>query len=141
MKAHYSLRFAAFCYAFLTLGHSAGMAAPSSGPEEDRVVAAMKSWTFDAMGTPRTVFDFFRGEGFYLSVFALLMTVLCWQVGNLGRRDPASARSLILSLLGASLASTALCYQWFFAAPLVSSLLGSLGLGLGWFLLGRAEAR
>jgi hypothetical protein len=46
----------------------------------------------DAMGTPRTVFDFFRGEGFYLSVFALLMTVLCWQVGNLGRHDPASAR-------------------------------------------------
>lgn len=128
MTPHRWIRAATFGYGFMALAHTAAMFAPSSGPDEDRVVAAMQGWTFDAMGSQRTVWDFHVGEGFYLSVFAVLMATLAWVVGDLGRTQPAHARKLGVVLLGASLASVGLCVRYFFVAPLLTSVIGTVGI-------------
>ena len=129
------MRAATFGYGFLAFAHTAALFAPSSGPDEDRVVGAMQGWTFDAMGSSRTVWDFYMGQGFYLSVFAVLMATLAWMVGELGRTQPAHARRLGLPLLAASVASVGLCVRYFFIAPLATSVIGTVGIAValwGW---------
>lgn len=136
MKAHHALGVASFGYGFLALAHTAALFSESRGPDEDRVTAAMQSWTFDAMGVPRTVFDFYMGANVYITAFAALVAVAAWQLGALVRADAAAARPLLWTLLLASAASTGICAVWFFPAPLGCSILGTVGIGAA-LVLGR----
>jgi len=50
----------------------------NQAPGADKLIAAMRAFHFDAMGTDRTAFDFFQGLGFLFSTNLAILTVLAW---------------------------------------------------------------
>jgi hypothetical protein len=105
----------------------------SANQEEVAILDAMKALEFDAMGSPRTYWDFYVGFGLFLTANLLLLSVFAWQLGALVEADPIKARPLIASLCMAFLAFAVLSAVYFFVAPLVIELVIAV-------LLGRAYA-
>jgi len=123
---------AAGSLAVIALGHTLGaMLIPTSrGPAEDTLLAALAAYRFEIMGFNRSHAEFYRGEGFYLSLSLVLFAVLCWQLGTLCAEHPTIVRRLLPLPLAFSFFSTLLCVVYFFAAPLVCSALALLALVL-----------
>ncbi len=140
MKPSILLRVASGMFAFFAVAHSAAMFAKSRGPAEDLVMHAMRAYHFDVMGSNRTHFDFYRGEGFYLSVLGFLIAVLLWQLASASRTYPAAVRPVLWTLLAASVASSVLNFMFFFIAPLVTSIIATVCIALALFSLSKPAA-
>ena len=96
---------------------------PSNDPIETAVISAMKSATFDFMGSMRSFWDFYFGFGLNLSVTLVIETVILWQLAGLASAAPERARPFIATLAVAFLSMAALSYRYFFIAPLLTELL------------------
>jgi hypothetical protein len=96
---------------------------PSNGPTETAVIGAMKSATFDFMGSMRSYWDFYFGFGLNVSVTLLIETAILWQLANLASAAPERARPFIATLAVAFLSMAALSYLFFFIAPVLTELL------------------
>ena len=135
MKPHILLRAAAV----LTLIHAAlhtfgGMLqTPSRGLQETVVLAAMKGYRFDAMGSTRSYWDFYMGFGFFLSVSLVLVAVLLWQLASIAKSDAARTRPMVLAIAIGFAAFTALSWRYFFVAPLVTEALIAALLAVAFF--------
>jgi hypothetical protein len=118
----------------LTLGHAllntfAGLlSGTSNNQEEVTLLNAMKALQFDAIGSPRTYWDFYFG----LTVNLLLLSTLLWQLASLVKTEPKIAQPFIGSLCIAFLAFAVLSWRYFFIAPLVVEGLVALLLGLAY---------
>lgn len=125
-----SCRIAAACFAFICLAHTmGGMLFPvARGEEESNVLGLLASYRFEIMGFTRSHADFYRGEGFYLSLSMALFAALAWQLGTLADEQPATARRLLPIATAFAFGSTALCALYFFAAPLVFSAVATIAL-------------
>ncbi|HRC84130.1 MAG TPA: hypothetical protein PK413_00820 [Thermoanaerobaculia bacterium] len=122
MKAKIAWRIASGLTLFFGLAHTAGMFSPSHGsPEEDALVASMKSFHFVVMGSSRSYWDYLFGFGLLLTASLLFLGVLSWQLGNLSETEPALARRLGWPLLLLQLAIALLCLRYFFLAPTLTS--------------------
>ena len=75
MRARLWLRIASVFVFLFFLGHTAAVLIPqpSSGPAEDAAVGAMKAFHFDAMGAERTLWNFWEGFNYLLSVHVLTL--------------------------------------------------------------------
>src|SRR5215472_7458424 len=78
-------------------GTASGTNAP--GQQEQAVLDAMRSFHFDILGSSRSVWDFYRGYEFSITVLFAVLAVLMWQLGTLGRNEPRRAIPLIVTLL------------------------------------------
>ncbi len=126
------LRIATVIYALYTAGHTFGAMYkdPSTGgPEKQAVLAAMRSYHENIMGSMRSYWDFYTGFGFLVSWTFLLFAILCWQLGSLAHSNPSAARPLVLTLFLISIPMTVLSYTNFFAAPAIFSTVATLVLG------------
>jgi len=137
MTAKVLLRIAAGAITIFELGHTLGgmIFAQSHGPEEDTVLEALKAYRFDMMGSTRSHYAFYMGEGWYLSVTLATMIAICWLLSNAAAESPALVRrlSLVISLFFAS--SVVLCALFFFPAPLIMSAIASAACAAAWWRL------
>ena len=132
------LRAASVFFWIFAVGHTGGaFFAPSSGPQEDAVVRAMKDFHFDAMGRDRTLWNFWEGFNVFTSLTLVLLAVLVWQLGRLARTAPGVVRPLVATLLLGTAAIAVLCWIDFFLAPAAASTLAAGSLLMAWLSLRR----
>jgi hypothetical protein len=105
-------------------GTASGSATP--GPEEQAVLAAMHGFHFTIMGSSRSVYDFYRGYEFSITVVFAVLAVLMWQLSNLTRSEPRRALPLLVTVLVCTVLLDVLSWTYFFAGPGVMSALISL---------------
>jgi hypothetical protein len=143
MKATLWLRIASVFVFLFFLGHTAAVLIPqkSSGPAEDAAVAAMKAFRFDAMGAERTLWNFWDGFNYTLSVHVLALAVLAWQLGRGARRNPAAVRPLVATLGLGLLGTGILCWKYFFVLPAAFATLAAVFSLLAWLSLRNAAER
>jgi hypothetical protein len=139
MKSRTWIRVAAGLLAVFASIHALGALSNNQAPGADKVIAAMRAFHFDAMGTDRTAFDFFQGLGLLFSTNLAILTVLAWQVGDLSETDPVRARPLVATLAAASALIAILCCIYFFIAPIVLSALAAACLACGVLTLSRSR--
>jgi len=113
------LRIASILTLLYCAGHTSG--APwtvSDAPADMAVVAAMKSHAFNALGSQRSLWDFYVGFGWTISAYLLLQAVLLWQLGGLAKAG-APVRPAIVAILAFCLVNLALAWMFFFVLPIV----------------------
>jgi hypothetical protein len=132
MKPWVWLRVAAVLQAFFSFGHTAGGIPNRAirGSQEQTIFDAMRAFQFDVMGSTRSHWDFYQGFGIIISVNLAVLAVLMWLVGNLSRTDPEAARPLVVTLLVSEIMIGAVSWRYFFAGPIISSVLVTLCLGV-----------
>jgi uncharacterized membrane protein len=138
MQPKILLRIAAAASAFIALGHTFGamLAAVSHGPEEDALLKALATFTFDIAGSTRSHWDFYRGEGWYLSLTMVTFTIVLWSLSNAVAESPALVRRLAFVSTLFFAVATALCARYFFIAPLACSAIATIACGVAWLRLG-----
>ena len=132
MKPWIWLKAAAILQAFFALGHTLG-GIPSKairGAQEQALFDSMRALRFDVMGTMRSHWDFYQGFGLTISVNLAILAVLMWQLGTMSRGDGEGARPLMVTLLLSEIMIGALSWKYFFAGPVVTSILVSLCLAV-----------
>lgn len=135
------LRIASIITLLFAVGHSMGApwtpvneAAPAS------VVEAMKSVSFDAMGSRRTFWDFYFGFGVSISIYLFAQTAVLWLVATLAKAQPDAARPFVVVLLIAYAVNIYVTWQYFFVIPLVLSIVMVTCLALA-LIASRSRAR
>lgn len=137
MNARLLLRVASIIALVFALGHtSGGPWTPSEEPNAAAVVEAMKSVSFDAMGTSRSYWDFYFGFGANISVYMFAQAALLWLLAALAKTQPASARPFVAVMLASCAANGFLAWRYFFVLPLVLSVVMAICLVLALFALG-----
>jgi hypothetical protein len=126
------LRIASVVFALFAAGHTFGAMIKDpkgGGPLEEATLAAMRGYHADVMGSSRSYWDFYKGFGWDVTCALVLFSILCWQLSNIARSQPAIARQLVLTLFIISIPITVLSYTNFFLAPAIFSTAGTLLLG------------
>ena len=140
VKSRTWLRIAAALLALFAVMHTIGNVTDNQPPGSEKVLAAMRNFHFDAMGSDRTPWDFFRGLGLLVSADLAILTALTWQMGNLSETDPRRARPFVMTLMAANILNCALSWIYFFIAPVVLSGLTVLCLAAAALTLRREGA-
>ena len=119
MKPWLWLRVAAGLQAFGTFGHTMAIARTNAtrGPGEQAVFDAMRSFQFSMTGVNRSHWDIYRGYELYVSVIFAVLAVLIWQVSNLSRTNPRSARPILNTLLACEVLLDVLNWIYFSPVP------------------------
>lgn len=86
------------------------------------VVEAMKSVSFDAMGSRRTYWDFYYGFGVSISVYLFVQAAMLWFLAALARTQSASVRPIVIVFLVAYVVNAYVTWRYFFVLPLVLSI-------------------
>lgn len=141
MGARGWLRTASVFFWIFALGHTVGaFFSPSTGPQEDAVVQAMKDFHFDAMGRDRTLWNFWEGFNVFTTLALVVFALLAWQLGRIARTNPEVARSVAATLLAGTIAIAALSWIDFFLAPAAASSLAAASLFVAWLSLRKPAA-
>jgi len=125
MKATLFLRIASALAIIHAILHTIGgvLSKPNNGAPEIAIIEAMKSRSFNVMGSMRTYWDFFYGYGWLLGIALLVEGVLFWQLATIAKTNSAQIRPIILLFCLNFLATTVIAWQYFFIAPAVTELL------------------
>ncbi len=142
LKPHVLLRTAALLTIFhAMLNTFAGLLSGTSKNREEVVVLeAMKALHFDAMGSPRTYWDFYFGFGLFLTLSLLLIAVFLWQLASLAKIEPAIVRPFTGTLCIAFAAFAAVSGLYFFIAPVVLEVVVAAILGIAYAQMRRPIA-
>lgn len=117
------LRIASVIALLFAVGHTMGSPwTPSEEPAPASVVEAMKSVSFDAMGTTRTYWDFYSGFGVSISVYMFAQAALLWFLAALAKTQAAAVRPFVVVLLAYYAANGFVAWKYFFALPVVLSV-------------------
>jgi hypothetical protein len=124
MKPSTPLRLVAILMAVGDIGHTSGVlrTIPRS-LAEGGLLAPLQNFHVVMMGTSRTHWDFYVGFGLAVTCQFLTIAGLAWLAATLADADPARARPFVFLLLAAQLAGLVIGYVYFFAAPLIVTLL------------------
>lgn len=141
MKAWIWLRALAGVLVFFTIGHTIGvLKPPAAGMPAAAVLATMGSVHFPIMGFERSYGEFYRGFGLFVSLEFAILAVLAYQVSGLSRRHPKQALPMAITLQAACMASAILSWLFFFAAPIVTSLVAVVCSTVALVMLARDSA-
>lgn len=141
MKPSILLRIAAIIMLLYFAGHTAGIPwTPAVGPAELPVIDAMKGQSFEVIGSTRTYWDFYFGFGVIISIYQLLLAVVLWQLAGLAKTDAARLRPIIASLLIAFVVNAILAWKYFFAIPVVMSVVIAIVLALVFYAAGKSKS-
>jgi hypothetical protein len=117
------LRIASVITLLYAVGHTMG--APWTPTDESApasVVEAMKSVSFDAMGSSRTYWDFYFGFGVSISIYLIVQAAVLWLLAALARTQATFVRPFVAVLLASYVASVYVTWRYFFALPVVLSI-------------------
>jgi hypothetical protein len=122
------LRIAAIAIGLFDLGHTVGgmILAPSHGPEEDALMASLAAYKFDMTGSMRSHADFYAGEGWYLSAVLTALLVITWMLSSATLEATGLVKKLSVVLALFFAVSAALCFKFFFIAPLTMSIIAAV---------------
>ena len=113
------LRIASAIALLFAVGHTMG--SPwTPGPAS--VVEAMKSVSFDAMGSKRSYWEFYFGFGVSISLYMFAQALLLWLLAALAKTQPAAVRPFVIVLLVSCVANGVVAWRYFFLLPLVLSV-------------------
>jgi hypothetical protein len=130
------LRVASVVDAVFTIGHTFGhfqtLKGKVGGPS---VIAAMKNFHFNAMGSIRTYWDLLIGYSLFVIVTALLLTIVLWLLSNLGKAHVPHLRPVVWTLAAAHLLFAILCYRYFFIGPTLGNSVATVCLAMAAFSL------
>ena len=120
MKASLFYRIAAVLLLLFDAGHTSGF--PWSDPKWGVDLGSMRSTHFYIMGFSRTYWDFYVGFGLFVSVFLLLAVALAWQLSRLPPESLVLMRGTAWAFALCFVAITVLSWKYFFAIPIVFSI-------------------
>jgi phosphoglycerol transferase MdoB-like AlkP superfamily enzyme len=140
MKATLYLRIASVLAIIHAILHTIGgvISKPNNGAAEIAIIDAMKSRSFNVMGSMRTYWDFFFGYGLMVAITLLVQGILFWQLATIAKTNAAQTRPIILLFCFNFLATTVVAWKYFFIAPAVTELLIAVSLGGAYFAAGSA---
>jgi hypothetical protein len=116
-------RISAVLLVLYAAGHTVGFRQVDPRWGVDALVTGLRTTTFVVQGAQRTYWDFYVGFGFFVTVLLLFAAVLAWQLGAL---PPATLATMPIIRWGfaiAFLVATITTWRYFFAAPVVFSIL------------------
>lgn len=124
MKTTIFLRIAAVLTLIHSILHTVGgvFGKPLPGAAEE-AVAAMKSYRFILMGTPRTYWDFYMGFGLGITIFLTAEAIVFWLLASLARTESARLRPIIAVFALAYLAFAINSFRFFFLPPVIAEVL------------------
>lgn len=113
------LRAAACVTALLAVGHLLGNPwTPANNAEGQRLIDAMGSYHFDAMGFNRSYLDFYKGFGWMLGIYLLGHAVLFWQLAGFAKVAQANLRPIVAVLCVEYCLAAAVGAKFLFWVPL-----------------------
>lgn len=134
------LRIASIITLLYFVGHTSAIPwTPDTGPEALSILGAMKGHSFEVIGSMRTLWDFYFGFGVAISLFLLMLAIVLWQLGSLAKTDALRVRPIVASLLIAFIVNAVLAWMYFFAIPLVMSIVISICLALAFVTAGQSK--
>jgi hypothetical protein len=124
MKHFTPFRIAAYLTLLFCAGHTAGgmLAQKSLGPASDAVFAAMKSTHFEFNGADSTWYGFWFGFGLTVSVFLLLVAATALVLDRVTPDAWPQVRVIAWALVAAMAFNGIMAWRYFFAGPVVFSV-------------------
>ena len=123
LKAATFYRIAAVLIGLFALGHTVGFLQHDPSWGVDALLASMKSTHFNIQGFSRSYWDFFVGFGLFVTVFLLFAAVLAWELGGLASEILARLRIITWAFALCFAVFIVLSWRFFFAIPLIFSVL------------------
>ena len=123
MKAPVLYRIASVLLLLFAAGHTFGFRQSDPGWGVDALLGSMRSIHFDVQGFSRTYWDLFLAAGFSVGVFYLFAAVLAWELGGLASENLARLRIITGAFALCFAVFIVLSWRFFFAIPLVFSVL------------------
>jgi hypothetical protein len=135
MKATLYLRIASALAIIHAILHTIGgvLSKPNHGAPEIAVIDAMKSQSFNVMGSMRTYWDFFYGYGWLLGLALLVEGILFWQLATIAKTNAAPIRPIIMLFCLNFVVTTIMAFKYFFIAPAVTEILIAACLAAAYF--------
>jgi hypothetical protein len=106
---------------------------PQHGAEEIAVIGAMKSHSFNLMGSMRSYWDFNIGYGLSVTLSLLVQGLLFWQLATMAKTSAAWTRPIVLLFCLNFLVMTVIAGKYFFIAPAVTEILIAACLAAAYF--------
>ena len=125
MRTTLFLRIASILAIIHAILHTIGgvLSKPNNGAPEIAIIEAMKSRSFNVMGSMRSYWDFFYGYGIIVAITLLIQGIFFWQLGTIAKTNASQIRPIILLFCFNFLAITVVSWKYFFIAPAVTELL------------------
>ena len=135
MRTTLYLRIASVLAIIHAILHTIGgvLSKPNNGAPEIAVIEAVKSRSFNVMGSMRTYWDFFYGYGWILGITLLVKGILFWQLATIAKTNPSPIRPIMLLFCINFVATTILAWKYFFIAPAVTEILIAAFLAAAYF--------
>jgi hypothetical protein len=142
MRATLYLRIASVLAIIHAILHTIGgvLSKPKNGAPEIAVIEAMKSRSFNVMGSMRTYWDFFYGYGWLLGLALLVEGILFWQLATIAKTNAAPIRPIIMLFCLNFVVTTVIAWKYFFIAPAVTEILIAAFLAAAYFTAAPARA-
>ena len=142
MRTTLYLRIASVLAIIHAILHTIGgvLSKPKNGAPEIAVIEAMKSRSFNVMGSMRTYWDFFYGYGWLLGLALLVEGILFWQLATIAKTNAAPIRPIIMLFCLNFVVTTVIAWKYFFIAPAVTEILIAAFLATAYFTAAPARA-
>ncbi|HEX3120017.1 MAG TPA: hypothetical protein VHP80_13055 [Candidatus Acidoferrum sp.] len=142
MRTTLYLRIASVLAIIHAILHTIGgvLSKPKNGAPEIAVIEAMKSRSFNVMGSMRTYWDFFYGYGWLLGLALLVEGILFWQLATIAKTNAAPIRPIIMLFCLNFVVTTVIAWKYFFIAPAVTEILIAAFLAAAYFTTAPARA-
>jgi len=111
---------------------------PRNGARELAIIDAMKSQSFNVMGSMRTYWDFFYAYGWLLGISLLVEGILFWQLATIAKTNAMLIRPIFLLFVLNFIVTTFIAAKYFFIGPAVFEIVIALVLAAAYFAAGRA---
>lgn len=140
MRTTLYLRIASVLAVIHAILHTIGgmLSKPNNGAPEIAIIEAMKSRSFNIMGSMRSYWDFFYGYGWIVAITLLVQGILFWQLGTIAKTNASLIRPIVLLFCFNFLATTVVAWKYFFIAPAITELLIAAFLAGAYFAAGSA---
>jgi hypothetical protein len=123
-------RCVAMLFMFFAVGHTTGVLGTKDLPKEAlEMRTAMFATHFKFMGADSTYGGFFEGYGLVVTLFLLFSSSIAWTLGDLSKDIADAARPIAWGLAVSILINAILAFHYFFAGPVVLSVLIAMGIG------------
>jgi hypothetical protein len=142
MRTTLFLRIASVLAIIHAILHTVGgvLSKPNNGAPEIAIIDAMKSRSFNVMGSMRTYWDFFYGYGWLLGLALLVEGILFWQLATIAKTNAAPIRPIIMLFCINFLVTTIIAWKYFFIGPAVTEILIAAFLAAAYFAASPARA-
>jgi hypothetical protein len=142
MRTTLYLRIASVLAIIHAILHTIGgvLSKPNNGAPEIAIIEAMKSRSFNVMGSMRTYWDFFYGYGWLLGLALLVEGILFWQLATIAKTNAAPIRPIIMLFCLNFIVTTVIAWKYFFIAPAVTEVLIAAFLAAAYFTASPARA-